>query len=88
MVCFYHTHGRELHDTWILYVYFGEPGYASPIRPLQETESPMRVFWSIFFVGSLLFLSLDVAEKRREPEETPVMSHSFGDPYAPPTPRP
>lgn len=48
----------------------------------------MRLFWSLFFLGSLLLLSFDVVERRQSPEETPGISNALGDPWAPPTPNP
>lgn len=50
----------------------------------------MRMFWSIFFLGSLLLLTADVVERRRTPEpDLGLASYgAMGDPYAPPTPRP
>jgi hypothetical protein len=52
----------------------------------------MRAFWTIFFLGSMLLVGVDVMEQRHSPRlssetSTPEMSIA-GDALGVPTPRP
>lgn len=53
----------------------------------------MRLFWSIFFLGSMLIVGFDVRERRRlanAPSPLPAESEfrASSDPFGFPTPRP
>lgn len=53
----------------------------------------MRMFWSIFFLGSMLLIGLDVRERRQsafaEPSEVPERTApTMTDPVGWPTPNP
>ncbi len=46
----------------------------------------MRMFWTIFFLGSMLLVGYDVAERRARPERTPIAPVADGDAIPIPTP--
>lgn len=47
----------------------------------------MRAFWTIFFLGSMLLVGVDVMEQRQSPRNT--TNHAVaGDALGAPTPRP
>lgn len=53
----------------------------------------MRLFWSIFFLGSMLIVGLDVRERRRlaSAPSSPLVDsevRTSSDPFGFPTPRP
>ncbi|MEO8359354.1 MAG: hypothetical protein ABI672_04935 [Vicinamibacteria bacterium] len=49
----------------------------------------MRLFWAMFFIGSMLLVGVDVAERRQNPKSLqPALVAADGDPTAAPTPRP
>jgi len=49
----------------------------------------MRMFWTIFFLGSMLLVGFDIAERRQSRRElTPTAPIADGDAAGFPTPRP
>jgi hypothetical protein len=46
----------------------------------------MRMFWSIFFLGSMLLVGLDVRERRQTPQSSPSSPIAEGDAMGWPTP--
>jgi len=54
----------------------------------------MRIFWTIFFLGSMLLVGVDTYERRQVPESPASSDISVSgatmetDPFAAPTPRP
>ncbi len=47
----------------------------------------MRMFWTIFFLGSMLLVGLDVRERRETSNLMPEV-HTANDPFGFPTPNP
>ena len=47
----------------------------------------MRMLWTLFFLGSMLIVGVDVMERRNGDRVAPAQSIA-GDPYGAPTPRP
>ena len=47
----------------------------------------MRMFWTVFFLGSMLLVGLDVVERRQSNALTPSISTAEGDAAGAPTPR-
>lgn len=47
----------------------------------------MRMFWTIFFLGSMLLVGFDVRERRQTATSTPEV-HTANDPFGFPTPNP
>lgn len=47
----------------------------------------MRMFWTIFFLGSMLAIGLDVNERRKSPAATAEMGTAEGDATGFPTPK-
>ena len=52
----------------------------------HKETTPMRMFWTIFFLGSMLLVGYDVAERRARPERTPIAPVADGDAIPIPTP--
>ena len=48
----------------------------------------MRMFWSLFFLGSMLLVGTDVAARRGSVDQTPMHAVADGDPTGWPTPNP
>jgi hypothetical protein len=49
----------------------------------------MRMFWSAFFLGSMLLIGLDLRDRRLSPERSTLSAPAAdGDPVGVPTPRP
>jgi hypothetical protein len=50
----------------------------------------MRMFWTIFFLGSMLLVAGDVIARRQSSTPNPAAPVADGDPFGapPPTPRP
>ncbi len=47
----------------------------------------MRMFWTAFFLGSLLLIGLDVTERRQSPRTQPEAATMESDGVPVPTPR-
>ena len=70
----------------ILLVYLSHSSYPTPIKQKIGT-STMRAFWTIFFLGSMLLVGINVFQRRQDPLMTHEM-HADNDPAGIPTPRP
>lgn len=63
----------------------------SHLPQLFRKAGQMRLFWTLFFIGAMVAVGLDVHERRQSSAsmETPFMEMSLeGDPGGMPTPRP
>ena len=58
----------------------------SPSHQKKETTE-MRMFWTLFFLGSMLVIGVDVFERRQAQGTTTSLSVA-GDGWGAPTPRP
>lgn len=73
-------------------IYIGYHLYTSmspvPKSPSLLKESKlMRMFWTLFFLGSMLVIGVDVFERRQTAVATPS-PYVAGDGWGAPTPRP
>ena len=48
----------------------------------------MKIFWTIFFLGSMVMAGIDVRERRQSTQLVPGAVTAFGDALGAPTPRP